>query len=66
MQYVTGTVAVLLFLMVGIFSFQNWGAVDLSFLVWTTTVPKVFLILGTYLLGMVSGWGLVELLKRIF
>ena len=66
MQYVSGIVAVLLFVVVGVFSFQNWGNVDLSFLVWTTNVPKVFLILGTYVLGMVSGWGLVELLKRLW
>lgn len=66
MRYVTGTIAVLLLLLVAIISFQNWGAVDVSFLVWSTSLPKVFLILGTYLLGMVSGWGLVELVKRAF
>ena len=64
MKYVTGTLVLVLFLLVAIFSFQNWGAVDVSFLVWSTSMPKIFLILGTYLLGMVSGWGLVELVKR--
>lgn len=64
MRYVTGTVAALLFLIVGVVSFQNREAVDVSFLVWSTSLPKVFLILGTYVLGMVSGWGLVELVKR--
>ncbi len=64
MRYVTGTLAIVLFLLVAIFSLQNRGAVDVSFLVWSTSLPKIFLILGTYLLGMVSGWGLVELVKR--
>ena len=30
----------------------------------SVNAPMVFVILGTYLLGMVSGWGLVEVLKR--
>lgn len=66
MRYVTTTLAILLFLIVVIFSLQNRGAVDVSFLIWSTSLPKIFLILGTYVLGMVSGWGLVELLKRAF
>jgi hypothetical protein len=29
-------------------------------------MPKVFLILGTYILGMLSGWGLLALVKKAF
>jgi uncharacterized integral membrane protein len=39
------------------------GAVDVTFLVWTASIPKVLLILGTYLLGMFSGWALLALYK---
>jgi uncharacterized integral membrane protein len=46
-----------------IFSLQNMGAVDVTFLVWTASIPKVLLILGTYLLGMFSGWALLALYK---
>ena len=46
-----------------IFSLQNMGAVDVTFLVWTASIPKVLLILGTYLLGMFSGWVLLALYK---
>jgi uncharacterized integral membrane protein len=46
-----------------IFSLQNMGAVDVTFLVWTASIPKVLLILGTYLLGMFSGWALLALFK---
>jgi uncharacterized integral membrane protein len=56
----------LLLIAVVIFSFQNRTSVDVSFLFWSISMPKVFLILGTYLLGMFSGWGLLELAKRLF
>jgi uncharacterized integral membrane protein len=56
MRYVTGTLAVSLLVAIVIFSIQNRTAVDVSFLVWLLSVPKAFLILGTYLLGIVSGW----------
>jgi uncharacterized integral membrane protein len=46
-----------------IFSLQNMGAVDVTFLIWTASIPKVLLILGTYLLGMFSGWALLALFK---
>jgi uncharacterized integral membrane protein len=65
MRYVTGGLAVLLLVAIVIFSIQNRTAVDVSFLIWSVSIPKVFLILGTYLLGMISGWGLLELVKRL-
>ncbi|MFN5297020.1 MAG: lipopolysaccharide assembly protein LapA domain-containing protein [Planctomycetaceae bacterium] len=46
-----------------IFSLQNMGAVDVTFLIWTASIPKVLLILGTYLLGMFSGWALLAIFK---
>jgi putative membrane protein len=66
MNYVIGTVAVLLLVVVVIFSIQNLEAIDVSFLFWSMSVPKFLLILGTYVLGTVSGWGLVELVKQAF
>jgi lipopolysaccharide assembly protein A len=66
MRYLTGTLAIVLLLAIVAFSFQNRAAVDVTFLAWSVSVPKVFLILGTYLLGMVSGWGLLELVKKAF
>ncbi|RPI80178.1 MAG: DUF1049 domain-containing protein [Planctomycetaceae bacterium] len=63
-QYITGALAVILAIIVIIFSVQNLSSVDVSFLVWSMTVPKVLLILGTYVLGMLSGWGLVAIIKN--
>ena len=63
MQYVTGALAALFALVVLIFAIQNLGSVDVSFLMWSMTVPKVLLILGTYVLGVFSGWGLLAVIK---
>lgn len=63
MQYVTGALVALFALVVLIFAIQNLGSVDVSFLMWSMTVPKVLLILGTYVLGVFSGWGLLALIK---
>jgi lipopolysaccharide assembly protein A len=65
MRYVTGTIAIVLLLAVLVFALQNRETVGVSFLVWSLSISKVFLILGTYVLGMLSGWGVVELVKRV-
>jgi putative membrane protein len=64
MNYVTGTLGIILLVIVVVFSIQNLGSVEVSFLVWTMTIPKIILILGTYIMGMLSGWGIIELIKR--
>ena len=64
MKYVTGTIAVLLFITILIFSIQNLEIVDVRLLTWSMQIRKVFLIMGTYLIGMLSGWGAVEIVKR--
>jgi lipopolysaccharide assembly protein A len=66
MQYVTGALAILLILIVLVFSIQNLTAVEVKFLVWSMSLPQIILILGTYVLGMFTGWGLVELIKRFW
>jgi uncharacterized integral membrane protein len=63
MRYVIGVVVGVLLLAILIFAIQNLAAVDVSFLVWSINIPKVVVILGSYVLGMVTGWGLVEVIK---
>ncbi|MFN9373882.1 MAG: DUF1049 domain-containing protein [Planctomycetaceae bacterium] len=63
MHHVTGIIAALFAVVVLIFAVQNLGSVDVSFLIWSTTIPKVLLILGTYVLGVFSGWALLVLVK---
>ncbi len=55
-----------LLLVILVFSVQNRASVDVSFLLWSASLPKVFLLLGTYLLGMISCWGLVGSIMRAF
>jgi uncharacterized integral membrane protein len=66
MSYAKGILAVILLVMVVVIAFQNLAGVDVSVLFWTFHSPKIVMILGTYLLGMFSGWGLIELIKRAF
>jgi uncharacterized integral membrane protein len=66
MSYVRGTLAIVLLVAVLILAIQNRADVDVSFLIWTFRSPKILLILGTYVLGMVSGWGLIKLIERAF
>ena len=64
MRYIRISIAVLLLIGITIFAVQNIKAVEVSFLIWSVDAPQVLVILGTYVLGMITGWGLVELLRR--
>ena len=64
MRYVKISIAVVLLVAMIVFAVQNIESVKVSFIVWSVNAPQVFVILGTYVLGMLTGWGLVEVLKR--
>lgn len=66
MRYVTATLAIAALAAIAVFSIQNLGAVEVSFLAWSISVSKFLVIIVAYLLGMVTGWGLVDLFKRFF
>lgn len=66
MRYVRISITLLLLVVIVVFAVQNRKSVEVSFLVWSVNAPQVFIIVGTYVLGMVTGWGLVQLLKRSF
>jgi uncharacterized integral membrane protein len=63
MHYVTTGLAVIALLAFIAFAVQNLQAVEISFLMWSTEVSKCMLIIGAFLLGVVSGWGMLELRK---
>ena len=65
MRYVTTALLILLSLVVLAFAIQNREPVEVAFLMWSISIRKIFLILGTYMLGMLSGWGVVEVAKRV-
>lgn len=64
MHYITTALAVIALAAIVIFSLQNLEAVEVDFLFWSVNISKVLVIVGTYVLGMVTGWGLVEVVKR--
>ena len=66
MRYITGALAIIALIAIVIFSIQNLEAIDVSFLIWSASISKVIVIIGTYVLGMLTGWGLVELIKRFW
>ena len=65
MHYVTTALLIILSLVVLTFAIQNREPVDVAFLMWSISLSKIFLVLGTYALGMLSGWGVVEIAKRL-
>jgi uncharacterized integral membrane protein len=66
MQYVQASLAILIISVLAIFSIQNLDSVNLSLFFWSISMPKIVLILALYALGMFSGWGFVQLAKRMF
>jgi uncharacterized integral membrane protein len=58
-------VVLILFLAaVAVFSYQNQDSVAVTFLNWSRSVPMPALILGVYVLGMISGWSVLSFLRR--
>lgn len=65
MRYITSALVIALLLLMLTLAIQNREPVDVTFLFWSMSLRKIFLILGTYVLGMFSGWGAVEVVKRL-
>lgn len=49
-----------------VFCWQNMNSVSMAFLGWEVRLPLPVLVILIYLLGMVSGWSLISLLRRAF
>ena len=64
MKYISSTLAIIALVLIAIFSIQNLSVVEVSFLTWSASVSKIVVILGSYLLGMLTGWGMVDLFKK--
>ncbi|GIW55437.1 MAG: hypothetical protein KatS3mg082_1841 [Nitrospiraceae bacterium] len=64
MSIVYKLVLVLLLGVIVVFSFQNIATVTVSFLTWTATVPLAMVVIAAYILGAVTGGGVLSLLMR--
>ncbi|REK06829.1 MAG: LapA family protein [Planctomycetota bacterium] len=66
MRYVVAALAILALVAIAIFSVQNLEAIQVTFLAWSISVSKFLVVIVAYLLGMVTGWSLFDLIKRFF
>lgn len=66
MRYVKGALAVLSLLAMILFSVQNLATIDVTFLSWSLTIPKFLVIVGSYVLGMITGAWLFDFLKHLY
>jgi lipopolysaccharide assembly protein A len=66
MRFFYFLVLVLIIAALAVFAVQNDENVPLRYLDRSVTLPMVLLIGAVYLLGMVSGWTVVGILKRSF
>ena len=66
MRYLKGALSVLALLAMIVFAFQNLAVMDVSFLGWSMSIPKFMMIIGTYVLGMITGAWLFDFLKLLF
>jgi uncharacterized integral membrane protein len=64
MRWIYLIVVVLFIVAVAIFAFQNFEPVTMSFLGFSARAPLAILATGIYVLGMVTGGGLIALLRR--
>ena len=64
LQKVTTGLAIAAIVIVAIFAINNLDTVEVSFLFWSINVSKIVVILGSYLLGMLTGGGLFHLIKK--
>ncbi|WP_019568646.1 lipopolysaccharide assembly protein LapA domain-containing protein [Thioalkalivibrio sp. ALMg13-2] len=64
MRYLYTLLIIVFVAVVAIFAIQNLRLVTLNFLTLYVTLPLALLIVGIYLLGLISGGALFALLKR--
>jgi uncharacterized integral membrane protein len=51
---------------VGVFAYQNQEDVTIRFLDWRLSIMLALVAGGSYLLGMLSGWSIVGMVRRSF
>lgn len=64
MRFFQATLLLIFLASVAAFAFQNNGLVTVEFLVWRFSAPLSVLIVGVYLLGMISGGAVFGFIRR--
>lgn len=63
MRYVLGLILLVFLAAIALFSIQNTQPITVKFWNWGLTAPFALLAIGTYLLGMISGWNVIAFLR---
>lgn len=64
MRFLCVLFLVLLTAAVAVFAYYNQEAVTMKFWEWTLAAPLSVVVGATYVLGMVSGWTLIRMVRR--
>lgn len=64
-RYFFISLAALITIVILVFTFQNIGSVTVTFLSMSVTLPISLLIIGVYILGMLTGGSVFAFLKTI-
>lgn len=64
-RYFYISLAVVLTVIILLFTFQNIGSVTVNFLSMSITLPTSLLVIGVYILGMLTGGSMFAFLKTI-
>ena len=64
MHYVSIVLTIAAVVLVAIFAIQNLQIVEVDFLLWSMKLSKFLVILVAYVMGMLTGWGVVAVVKR--
>jgi len=49
---------------IAIFCFQNMQTIAITYLGWSISAPLPIVVLLVYVLGMVTGWGVLDFVRR--
>jgi putative membrane protein len=66
MRYMQAFVLLVFLATIGVFAAQNTGVIKVNFLNWNISQPVALLTVAVYVLGMLSGWSVLALIKGSF
>lgn len=65
MKYIASATALVLLVVIVIFAIQNLAIVEMRFLSLSMSVPAFVMVLGSYVLGTITGGSVVAVLKKV-
>jgi lipopolysaccharide assembly protein A len=66
MRYIQAVILLVFLAAIGVFALQNRDVITVNFLTWNLSEPVALLTVVAYLIGMLSGWTIVAVVKGSF